>query len=555
MTNVKDAAGARKAPKGHHMPRAARLPDPQLRRGSGSGPRGHNAGSRRAVGVAGRPLKIAREPEQQRHAIRRRPPLHQRLAARVKQQTKRLEPPGDPGLLALLDRGLRHLRQVVLPHDPRDGDHRHASGEPVVAFVGAVDLVLLLAVVVLLVIGTVMVYSASLAFGYQNQDSPSYYVLRQFEWLLVGGAGMYLAMRMDYRRWRYLAGFALLASVLLLLLLHTHLGVVYNGSRRWLRLTSLIQLEPSEVAKISLVLYAAHWFAGQRPDLRHSLRGLIPLGIVVGGVAALVFKQPDLGTSAVMVVALLMIYFVAGARWRHLALLVVVGALGLRLYLHHMPYYQVSRWQAFLNPWAQADGAGFHYVQLLNALGTGGLTGVGLGNSPAKYSMPEPHTDSIFAIIGQEWGLLGTGSVLLLFMLVALRGIRVSILAPDPFGRLLAAGLTGSIVFQALLNMAVVSKVVPFTGIPLPFISYGGSSLSISMVAAGILLNISKQTTSVREAHDSTPTFVWWRHRGAHLPTAGGRGAAGAGAALSRQPRTAISHQPSTVGTRRAAGR
>jgi len=224
-----------------------------------------------------------------------------------------------------------------------------------------------------------------------------------------------------------------------------------------------------------------------------------------------------------------------------------------------VPYYQVSRWQAFLNPWAQADGAGYHYVQLLNALGTGGPTGVGLGNSVSKYSMPEPHTDSIFAIIGEEWGLLGTGSVLLLFMLVALRGIRVSILAPDPFGRLLAAGLTGSIVFQALLNMAVVSKVVPFTGIPLPFISYGGSSLSISMVAAGILLNISKQTSSVREAHDSTPTFVWWRHRGAHLPTAGRRGAAGAGAAVSRQPRTAISHQPSAIstldGVRRAAGR
>jgi cell division protein FtsW len=152
-------------------------------------------------------------------------------------------------------------------------------------------------------------------------------------------------------------------------------------------------------------------------------------------------------------------------------------------------------------------------------------------------------------------------------MLVALRGIRASILAPDPFGRLLAVGLTGSIVFQALLNMAVVSKVVPFTGIPLPFISYGGSSLSISMVAAGILLNISKQATSVREDHDSTPTFVWWRHRGPHLPPAGGRGAAGAGAALSREPRTALSQQPraassqqpaavSTLdGVRRAAGR
>ena len=351
MINVKVADGTRTARKAPHA---------------------HHARDRRAVGVAGQPLKISRDYEKKRHAIRQRPPLHQRLAARVKQQTKRLEPPKDVGRLALLGRGLRHLRQVVLPHDPRDGDRRHASGEPVVAFVGAVDLVLLLAVVVLLVIGTVMVYSASLAFGYQNEDSPSYYVLRQCEWLLVGGGGMYLAMRIDYRRWRYLAGLGLLASVLLLLLLHTHLGVVYNGSRRWLRLTSLLQIEPSEVAKIGLVLYAAHWFAGQRADLRHSLRGLIPLGIVVGAVVALVFKQPDLGTTAVMVVALLMIYFAAGARLRHLTLLVVVVALGFKLYLRHVPYYQVSRWQAFLNPWAQADGAGFHYVQLLTALGTGG---------------------------------------------------------------------------------------------------------------------------------------------------------------------------------------
>jgi cell division protein FtsW len=177
--------------------------------------------------------------------------------------------------------------------------------------------------------------------------------------------------------------------------------------------------------------------------------------------------------------------------------------------------------------------------------------------------MPEPHTDSIFAIIGEEWGLLGTSSILLLFSVFALRGLRASILAPDPFGRLLATGLTGSIVFQALLNMAVVAKVVPFTGIPLPFISYGGSSLSISMVAAGILLNISKQAITGREDHDSAPTFVWWRHRGTHLPAAGGRGAAGAGAAVNRQPRTAISHQPRTVvshppsavSARRAAGR
>lgn len=505
------------------------------------------AGARHVVGLAGRPLKLSRQKEKLRHAVRRRPPLHERLAARVKEQTRRLEPHRATSPAALLSDVVRNLREAILPHDPRDAERREQSGEPIVALVGAVDLILLLAVAVLLVVGTVMVYSASLVFAATNTSSVNYYLIRQGEWLLIGAAGMYVAMRMDYHRWRPLAGLGLLVSAALLLLLHTHFGTSINGARRWLSFTSWILIEPSEVAKMGLVLYAAHWFAGQREDLRHALRALIPFGAVVGALVVLVFKQPDLGTTSVIVVALFMIYFVAGARPWHLALLAVAAVIGYKLYLPHLLGYQVTRVQAFRNPWADPLGAGYHYVQLLDALGMGGPTGVGLGNSQSKFTMPEPHTDSIFAILGEEWGVVGTLGVLGVFLLFALRGMRASILAPDLFGRLLAVGLTGGIVFQAMLNMAVVAHVVPFTGIPLPFISYGGSSLSISMVAAGILLNISKQAIDMREERNPAPTYLWWRNRRPPLSVAGRRGAAPA--------RLTIGAERPTVSSRRPTGR
>lgn len=510
--------------------------------------RSRKAGARHVVGVAGRPLKLARSKDHRRHAERQRPPLRERLAARVKEQTRRLDAPDTMSASAIVRRLPRQFRQAILPNDPRDAERRDQSGEPVVALVGAVDLVMLLAVAVLLAIGTVMVYSASLVYAFTNTASFSYYLIRQAEWLLVGVAGMYIAMRLDYHRWRLLAGAGLLMSALLLLLLHTHLGYSVNGSRRWLRFTSLMMVEPSEVAKMGLILYAAHWFAGQRPHLRQALRGLLPFGMVVGAVIWLVYKEPDLGTTAVIAVSLFMVYFVAGARPWHLAALAVVGVVGYKYLLPHLLLgYQTSRWTAFQNPWADPLGAGYHYVQLLDALGMGGTTGVGLGNSQAKFTMPEPHTDSIFAILGEEWGIVGTIGVLCLFILFALRGMRASVLAPDLFGRLLAVGLTGTIVFQALLNMSVVAHLMPFTGIPLPFISYGGSSLSISMVATGILLNISKQAVDLKEDRSSAPAYFWWRNRRPHLSVAGRGG--------TPIMRPALDAQRPAIGARRSGGR
>lgn len=512
------------------------------------------------MGLAGRPLRTDRRGvvirpnakgdtavRKGRHAVLTapsRPPLHERLAARVKQQTHRLDIPRSDGVKGALASGLRHLRESILPHDPRDIELRQRSGEPVVKVVGAVDLLMLLPVVVLLVIGVVMVFSSSMVQGFLLKDSTGYYLFRQIEYLLLGGVGMYLAMRVDYHLWRPLAGVGLLASVALLLLL-ARFGQELNGARRWLFVGPL-EIQPSEIAKAALVLYTAHWFSGQRPELRHSLRGLAPFGLVVGGVVALVFKQPDVGTTLVIVAALFTVYFVAGARLLHLAMIAVAAVVGVKYYLRHLPAYQAARLYAWQHPAIGHLSANYQINGAQLALGTGGITGVGLGNGMAKYSLPEAFNDTIFAILGEEWGLLGTLAVLGLFCWLAWRGLRASMLAPDPFGRLLAAGLTCSIAFQALLNMAVVADAVPFTGVPLPFISYGGTSLSVTMVAAGILLNISKQAVSLKEERDPATAYLWWRHRRPHLSVVGRRAAPVAGAASSRQPAPGAVRRPTT---------
>jgi len=510
-------------------------------------------GTRRAVGIAGRPLKISREGEQQaRHAVRRRPPLHERLAARVKKETKRWEPPKDVSISGFVRRLPRNIWDAVLVNDPRDVELRKLSGEPIMALVGAVDLVLLAIVTALVVVGTVMIFSSSINFALDNNHAPSYYLIHQTPGLLLGGVGMYVAMRVDYHRWRPLAGLGLAVGAVMLLLVFTHLGVSHQGATRWLR-TPLIELQPSEVAKMALVLYAAHWFAGQRSELRHSWRGLLPFGAVIAFIVGLIVRQPDLGTTIVIVASLGALYFVAGARARHLAIIVIVAAAGFQFYIHHLQPYQSARLEAYKNcVITSITDICYQLNQGRLALGSGGLTGVGLGQSQLRQTLPESYTDSIFAIIGEEWGLVGALGVLILFLLFAWRGMRASMLAPDPFGRLLAAGLTCSIVFQALVNMAVVSGRIPFTGVPLPFISYGSSSLIVSMVAAGILLSISKKAVNIREDRDPATSYFWWRNRRPHLPIAGRRAPSGARAAFSRQP-SAVSRQPSTSGRQRAA--
>ncbi|MDQ2741491.1 MAG: putative lipid II flippase FtsW [Chloroflexota bacterium] len=343
-------------------------------------------------------------------------------------------------------------------------------------------------------IGILMVYSASMATAYADYGTPYYFAEREIIWAGAGLAAMGIAARISYHRWQQLAlpimGFTLLALVLVLI---PHLGHMSHGARRWFSVGSGIEIQPSELVKLALVIYMASWLTTKGERVRDFKATFVPFSMIVGLVALLIIKEPDLGTAIVIVVTMFAVLFVAGANPLHM-LLVSGGAVSFVWMLIHTAGYRSGRLTAFIDPWKHPTGVGYHTIQALLALGSGGIFGLGLGNSVQKYVLPAPHTDSILAVIGEEWGIVGTVVVLLLFMAIAYRGVRIALTAPDNFGKLLAIGITSWITFQALLNYAVITSSVPFTGVPLPFISYGGTSLILSMAAIGILLNISRHT-------------------------------------------------------------
>ncbi|HET7768711.1 MAG TPA: putative peptidoglycan glycosyltransferase FtsW, partial [Chloroflexota bacterium] len=324
-----------------------------------------------------------------------------------------------------------------------------------------------------------------------------------------------------------LGAIGLLAAVLI-----PGLGSEVYGAQRWISLGQF-QLQPSELAKLALILYVAHWLTAKREQVSEFANGLLPFGVLMAIVVALLMKQPDMGTTIVIVTTAVAIFFVAGASLSHLVLLSGVGAFAGVLLIWIAPY-RMARFTAFVDPWANPQAASYHVVQSLLAFGAGGATGVGLGVGRQKFfHLPFPHTDSIFAVVGEELGLIGTIPLVLAFLFFAYRGLRIAWYAPDQFGRLLAVGVTGGIAFQAMLNMAVLTSSVPFTGITLPFISYGGSSLISTLAACGVLLNVSRQivpsTAVSRPAGAGNVTrqiaagsaegghLGRW-HRGPHLP-------------------------------------
>jgi cell division protein FtsW len=359
----------------------------------------------------------------------------------------------------------------------------------------SIDLWLLASLLCLICIGLVMVYSASIADAYEYYGSPYYVVEREAVWVAIGIVAMIAAIRIPYRRWRSIAlPFFGVSFALLVLVLVPGLGHASHGASRWFTFGAGVEIQPSEMIKLALVLYLGAWFTSKGEDVRDLKSTAAPFAFLTGAIALLLIEEPDLGTAIVISATMMAIYFVAGARIQHLLVFAAGGGL-VGYFLLHQHSYRSGRLLAFMNPWKDPTGAGYHTIQALLALGSGGLFGLGLGNSNQKYVLPAPHTDSILAIIGEEWGLLGTIAVLLLFMIVAYRGMRIAMTAPDNFGRLVAAGVTAWVVFQALLNYAVITSSVPFTGVPLPFISYGGTSLILSMAAVGIVLNISRHAT------------------------------------------------------------
>jgi len=382
---------------------------------------------------------------------------------------------------------------------------------------------LLLAVIALTAIGIVMVYSASSVRSYFSSADPGAEGMQQLVWAGLGLVALIAASRIDFRHLRYLAiPIYVVTAILLVAVVLPGIGTELNGSRRWLVVPGVGSFQPAELAKLAIVLYLAHWLDRRGREARSFWNGLVPFALLVAPGFLLIAAEPDLGTAGVYVTAALSVFFMAGANVAYLTL--ILGAVAGSAFLFITSNaYQLQRIQIFLDPFRDPLGAGYNTLQGLMALALGGVLGLGLGASKQKYLyLPAPSTDFIFAIIGEEWGLVGTLTVVALFLVIAYQGYRIAISAPDTFSGLLACGLTTWLVAQALINMMVVTALLPVTGIPLPFISAGGSALTINLVAVGILLSISRETSQTGSIRDAVFGFRR-RDRRAHLPRAGRR--------------------------------
>ena len=405
---------------------------------------------------------------------------------------------------------------------------------------GQYDVSLLLIVAVLIAFGLVMVFSASFVQANRLNGNPSYYVIRQLQWVVLGLAVMIVAALVDFRSLKRLALPIMIATVLLLLIVLIF-GVDSLGSRRHLIGRSV---QPSEVAKLTIIIYIAHWLSSKGNRLKAIADGLAPFGVMLGMVGLLIALQPDFDTTGLIVLTALTMFFIAGADSKQLILIVLIIAVIFWLAVTNSDYAarRISDYFAFLrNPMAGSD-----QVQAsLRALSRGGWLGQGLGKGESMVQLP--FTDSIFAVIGYEWGLLGTLGVVMLFGLLAVRGVRIAQRSLDPFGQILGIGITAWITLQAFINMAVNLAVLPFSGLTLPFISYGGSSLLACMAGIGLLLSISRYGSrypavargaryaepDITGAPYATPSFRWrnWRPRLPYFSRARGVGAGGSVAA------------------------
>lgn len=368
------------------------------------------------------------------------------------------------------------------------------------------DYVLAISVFVLLAVGLIMMYSVSPVLSHKLLGSVSrnYYFVGQLGSIAVGMLAWVLFSQVHYSYWKKWAKPMLtLAAIMLVALLVPALSFSKNGATRWLQLGP-VTFQPAEFLKLALVLYLAKWFEQRGEAIRSFWDGLMPFTILLAiSSFVVVVMQRDMGTMLVVAAAAVSMYFVAGARLSHFGGLLAAGLAASWLAIIAFPH-RLARLTTFLDPGKDASGAGYHINQALIAIGSGGFLGLGLGKSIQLYGyLPEAANDSIFAIIAEEFGFVGSFMVLGLFALLAYRGFKVAELAPDQFARLTAVGISAWMLSQAVINVAAMLSLVPLTGIPLPFISYGGSSLLLSLAAAGILLNISKYT--LREVENADP--------------------------------------------------
>lgn len=363
------------------------------------------------------------------------------------------------------------------------------------------------------VIGVLMVYSASLAIARDFYRDSLHIIKRQLLWAGVGGVVFILAANYDYRRWRRHSRLLYLAGIgLLLLVMVPGLGRRSGGALRWIQLGP-VGLQPSEPAKYLLIIFLADFFERKQEIIHRFREGFLPALLAPVLLAGLVLAQPDMGNAVCILAAGWMMTYLAGARLAHL-LLVVFPALPALFYLVVSQPYRLRRLVSFLDPWADVRGSGYQIIQALTALGSGGWTGLGLGESRQKLLyLPAATTDFIFAIVGEEFGFLGTALVVAVFLFLVVQGFRIASAAPDLFGRFLAQGITLMLGLQAFINFGVVSSVLPTKGLPLPFISYGGSNLLSSLFAAGILANVASQADMPERDEPAPAGFMRRRRR------------------------------------------
>lgn len=361
---------------------------------------------------------------------------------------------------------------------------------------GHYDSTLFAAILGLIIISVVMVYSSSSVVALTSYNDAAFFARRQLMWAVAGLLVMAFTMRMDHRllgEQRVVMAILFVSLLLLAATLVPGIGRTVNGSRRWLRL-GMLSFQPSELAKMALVVYMSYYISKKGERIRDFMNGITPAYVVAGVFMATAVLQPDFGTTMTIALVVGIMLFVGGANFLHLAATVLVGLPFMYIAVFHKAY-RARRIFAFLDPWADPQGAGHQIIQSFLAFGSGGIFGRGLGEGRQKLLfLPERHSDFIYAVIGEELGLIGALVVLALFLFILWRGVRIALAAGERFSRLLAFGITLLVSLQALMNMAVVTGMFPTKGIALPLVSYGGSSLVITLASLGVLLNISKET-------------------------------------------------------------
>jgi cell division protein FtsW len=353
------------------------------------------------------------------------------------------------------------------------------------------DLILLLVTLLLVTIGTVMIYSSSSILATEKFRDGQFFLKKQIFFLFLGMGVMVLTIRIPYYKLRKLAWPGIAASgILLCALWIPHLGIRAGGAVRWINL-GVFSFQVSEMVKVALILFLAHFLTEKVNHVREFHQGiLVPLGIT-GVLVGLILLQPDFGTTVIIVILAMMMIYLAGGRLLHLGgMIAMFIPVAFWLLLHKS--YRLARLTAFLDPWKDPRHSGFQIIQSLISFGSGGPFGVGIGDGMQKlFYLPEPHTDFILSVIAEESGFIGVGLILFLYIILIVRGFQISLKAPDLFGNLLASGLTMMLALEAVINIAGVMGLIPLKGLALPFLSYGGTSLMMSLMAVGILLNIS----------------------------------------------------------------